>query len=126
MNDESPSSIVLKFIEYINKGDIERTISLMSEEFIFTDIPGRVYHVRGKESHKQFWSEYLSAYPNYKIHIHHVLTSGNGVAIIGKTTGSHVPPEIEEKETVLWIAEVTNGLISEWRIYSDEEEAEGS
>lgn len=45
------------------------------------------------------------------------------MAIIGKTTGSHVPPEVEEKETVLWTAEIRNGLVAEWRIYSDIEEA---
>ena len=49
--------------------------------------------------------------------------SGNAVAIIGKTTGSHVPPEVEEHETVLWTAEIRDGLVAEWRIYSDIEEA---
>ncbi len=44
------------------------------------------------------------------------------MAIIGKTTGSHVPPEVEEKENVLWTAEIRNGLVAEWRIYSDIEE----
>jgi len=48
---------------------------------------------------------------------------GNGVAIIGKTTGSHVPPEVEENETVLWTAEIRGGLVAEWRIFSDIEEA---
>ena len=51
---------------------------------------------------------------------------GDGVAIIGKTTGSHLPPEVEERETLLWTAEVHEGLVSEWRIYSDEEEVRKS
>lgn len=44
------------------------------------------------------------------------------MAIIGKTTDSHIPPEVEEKETVLWTAEIQNGLVAEWRIYSDTDE----
>ena len=48
------------------------------------------------------------------------------MAVIGKTTGSHVPPEIEEREVVAWIAEVQDGLVSEWRIYSDAEYAQRS
>jgi len=69
---------------------------------------------------------YLEQFPNYKIHAHKFLQGGNGAAIIGKTSGSHIPPEIEEKETLLWIAEIQDGLISEWRIYSDEEYAHRS
>lgn len=126
MDDLSPSSIVLKFVECINQGDLEGIALLTSQEYKFTDIPGRVYIFRGKESIKQSWDEYLSAFPNYKIHVHHVLESGNGVAIIGKTTGSHVPPEIEEKEIVLWTAQIRDGLISEWRIYSGSEYAQES
>jgi hypothetical protein len=69
------------------------------------------------------WPSYFASFPKYKIHVQQVLTSGNGVAIIGKTTGSHVPPEVEEKETVLWTAEIQDCLVAEWRIYSDIEEA---
>ena len=53
-----------------------------------------------------------------------ILTGGNGVAIVGRTTGSHVPPEVEEKETAFWTAQVRDGLAAERRIYSDIEEAE--
>jgi hypothetical protein len=49
------------------------------------------------------------------------LGCGNGVAIIGKTSGSHVGPEVEEREILVWTAEVQDGLISEWRIYKADE-----
>lgn len=39
--------------------------------------------------------------------------------MIGKTTGSHVPVEIERDETVIFIARIVEGLVSQWRIYSD-------
>jgi len=48
------------------------------------------------------------------------LQSGDSVAVIGGTTGSHVPPSIEANETLVWTAEVREGLIVEWRIYADE------
>jgi hypothetical protein len=69
---------------------------------------------------------YLENFPNYQIHAHKILQGGNGIAIIGKTSGSHVPPEIEEKETLVWTAEIKDGLIFEWLIYSDEEYAQRS
>jgi hypothetical protein len=48
------------------------------------------------------------------------------VVIIGKTTGSDVPPEIEEGETLVWTTEAKDGLIGEWRVYSGEEYARRS
>lgn len=120
MSDSSPCSIVLRFIRCINEGDLAGMASLVSPDVVFTDIRGRVYRER------EFMAGYLSEYPDYKIHVDYALGGGNGAAIIGKTTGSHVPAEIEEKEILVWTAEIRDGLICEWRIYSDEEYAERS
>ena len=117
MSKPVPKSVALKFVEIINAGDSEALIKLQTEDFTLIDMAGDV--TRGRDG----WHGYFSSFPKYKIHVQHVLTSGNGVAIIGKTTGSHVPPEVEEHETVLWTAEIRDGLVAEWRIYSDIEEA---
>ena len=114
---DNAKSVALKFVKVINAGDSEELIKLQTEDFTLIDMAGNVY--RGRDG----WQDYFSSFPKYKIHVKHVLMSGNGVAIIGKTTGSHVPPEVEEKETVLWTAETRDGIVAEWRIYSDVEEA---
>jgi ketosteroid isomerase-like protein len=114
---DNAKSVALKFVEVINAGDSEALIKLQTEDFTLIDMTGDVY--RGRDG----WQDYFSSYPKYRIHVQHVLMSGNGVAIIGKTTDSHVPPEVEEKETVLWTAEIRDDLVAEWRIYSDIEEA---
>ena len=106
-------STALTFVETINAGDPEKLILLQTEDFTLIDMEGDV--IRGRQD----WSDYFEAYPEYTIHVHHVLRGGNGVAIIGRTTGSHILPEVEEKETVLWTAEIRGDLVSEWRIYSD-------
>jgi ketosteroid isomerase-like protein len=115
MKISSPTEIALTFIECINAGDADRLTTLMTEDFTFIDKTGNV--TQGRER----W-DYFDQYPHYRIHVQHILTSGNGIAIIGKTTGSHVPPEFEEKETVLWTAEIREELVAEWRIYSDIDE----
>ncbi|MFX1562684.1 MAG: nuclear transport factor 2 family protein [Promethearchaeota archaeon] len=114
----SPKAVALKFVDVINAGDSKRLIKLQTEDFTLIDMAGDI--TRGRDG----WEGYFSDYPKYKILVQHVLTSGNGVAIIGTTTGSHIAPEIEEKETVLWIAEIRDGLVAEWRIYSDIEKIE--
>ena len=110
---EVMKSVALKFVEAINNGDSKALIKLETEDFTLVDAEGGVF--RGRDG----WEGYFADYPGYKIHIKNVLTGGDGVAIIGKTTGSQVSPEIEEKETVLWTAEIRDGLVVEWRLYTD-------
>jgi hypothetical protein len=46
------------------------------------------------------------AFPENRIHVHHALRGGKGVAIFGKTFGSRVPPEVEEHEWLMCLAEI--------------------
>ena len=125
MTDQGPAAVVLKYVECINKGQPDDVAALTAQEFTFTDSSGRVYVFRGKKEIKRCWREYFTPFPNYKIRVQQVLRGGDGVALIGQTNGSHVPAEIEEKSTVLWIATVRGGLVAEWRIYADEEYVQG-
>lgn len=117
MNDSSAIDVALKFVEYINGGDLEGLCSLMTDDFTFIDYRGKVE--RGKDTMREGFKGYFSEYPHYKIIVKKVLTGGAGVVIIGKTTGSHLPSEVEEKETVLWTAEIRDSRVAEWRIYAD-------
>ena len=118
MNRPTPESIVIEFIERINAGDSAGIAARTAPVYTFTDMEGDVYVVEVADAVRTSWDEYLLAYPNYRIHVDHVMRSGDGVAIVGRTTGSHLPPEVEREETVLWIAELEDGLVSAWRIYS--------
>ena len=117
-HSEAVKSAALSFVDRINAGDSKGLMELQSEGFTLVDYEGEVY--RGRSG----WEDYFEECPNYKIHVSHAITSGNGVAILGRTTGSHVSPEVEEKETILWIAQIRDGLVAEWRLYSDTEEVE--
>ncbi len=111
-DDNSPLSIVKTFIEWVNRGDIGKVNSFISPDIVFTDIEGRVYR------EPEFMENYLKAYPAYRIHADRILRGGDGAAVVGSTSGSHVPPDVEENEVLVWTAEVRGGLITEWRIYS--------
>lgn len=117
-HSEAVKSTALSFVNNINAGDSEGLMELQTEDFTLIDYEGEVY--RGRDG----WHDYFEGCPNYEIHVNHVITSGKGVAILGRTTGSHVTPEVEERETILWIAQIRDGLVEEWRLYSDTEEVE--
>ena len=113
MKEEDAKSVALKFVEVINAGDSKTLVELQSEDFTLIDMGGDVFC--GRDG----WEGYFSTYPKYKIHVNQVLVSGNDVAILGTTTGSHIPSELEEKETVLWTAKIRDGFVAEWQIYSN-------
>ena len=89
MKEEDTKSVALKFVKVINAGDSKTLVKLQSEDFKLIDMGGDVFC--GRDG----WEGYFSAYPKYKIHVKQVLMSGIDVAILGKTTGSHVRPKVE-------------------------------
>ena len=117
MDATRPEHIALEFVECINNQDIEGLVALMTEGF--TMIPDQGEPEVGREVMKKGFQGYFDDFPAYKIHIDKVARSGDDVAIVGKTTGSHIPPEIEAGETVIWIAKIEGQLVAEWRIFSD-------
>jgi ketosteroid isomerase-like protein len=116
MNGTNPVDVALEFVGRINDGDLEGLVAMMTGDHIFIDAGGDLEG--GREVMKGSWADYLSAHPEYRIHVKEVLRSGNAVAIIGTTTGSHVPTEVEVGATTVWIAEIEGDLVAEWRIYA--------
>jgi len=114
---DSPEEIALRFVECINNQDLPGLVALMTDDHVFIDYGGCVHTRRVME--EGGWPGYFSQYPDYKIHISKVARSGDDVALIGTTTGSHAPPEIEARWTLIWIARIRDGLVAEWRIYAD-------
>lgn len=110
--------IALEFVECINTQDVEGLAALMTEDHTFIGYEEGDVAV-GRERMKEGFAQYFEAYPEYKIHISKVTRSGKDIAIIGTTSGSQIPPEVEAKETVIWIAKMKDQLVSEWRIFTD-------
>ena len=120
MNSKGPADVALEFVERINAGDLEGLTALMTEDHTFVDLAGDIE--RGREVMREGWAGYFSAFPEYTIHVSRVAALGNVVIIIGGTTGSQIPPEIEARESVIWAARIEDGLVAEWHIvYADTE-----
>jgi hypothetical protein len=114
---EDPESIALEFVACINRQDLDGVVALMTEGF--TMIAHRGAPEVGRVLMAEGFRGYFSDFPKYRIHIQKITRCGNEVGLIGKTTGSHVPPQIEERETVIWVAKIEDQQVSEWRIFSD-------
>lgn len=116
MNDLKLQSIVIKFNECINNRDVDSLSLLMTDDHTFIDTDEFV--VKGKDKMIEKWKKFFEIYPEYQNHFESFYRDGNQLIITGSTETSYS----DLKGNFIWTAEIKNDLISEWRIYDDNEE----
>lgn len=112
--------LVFRFVGLINRGDSTSLAEMMADGFRFTDTAGEVFTVNDRGEKKKFWDDYFQGYPQYRIVMELMLSSGTDIAFIGKTCDSHIPRSVEINETLIWFAGIVGDQVSEWRIFSTE------
>jgi uncharacterized protein (TIGR02246 family) len=110
-----PAAVALEFVRSINAHDLDGLCALMTEDHVFTDYGGATQG--GRAAMRAGWEGYFRAWPNYRVRIEQVLASGNSVALVGTVSGSHLAAR-ETGRTFAWTAEVRDGLVASWRVYS--------
>ena len=111
--------MAVSFVDCINRGDLDGLAALMTDDHrlaVLDEDP-----VEGRDENVEAWRGYFGAFPTYVIHPSAFRAKGASVAVLGTTTGSHLglPDEEEQQLTVLWVAEVVDGRVAEWRILDD-------
>jgi hypothetical protein len=89
---------------------------LITEDHTFIDIPGRVHE--GGDTMIVGWAEFFREYPNYRNNFTSIKAKGDSVIMIDFSECSYDPLNCP----AIWTAEITDGLVSEWRVYDDTEE----
>lgn len=122
----SPLAVTLGFVDAINRGDIDRLASMMTEDYEL-----KVFHLppeAGLAKGVAGWRGYASAYPRYLIHPSRLAVQRDTVAVLGTTTGSHLalPDDEEMQLTLIWLSEVSGGKVRRWILIEDTPENRGS
>jgi hypothetical protein len=114
-----PVAAVLSFIDRINHCDVEGLVALIAEdhELRILDEPPVV----GRQANKDAWLGYMSRFPQYVIYPDRIAEREGAVAVLGRTTGSHLglPDEREIELFVLWLAKIRDGRLTLWSIIED-------
>lgn len=112
--------ITLNFVDKINQGDIQGLVSHLAPNHTFIDTQGDVEYDLQRVI--EGWQNYLESFPDYQIYIRRAFLTGDSVAIIGHTTGSHLNlPDAEEfhNEGVIWVSQVEDAKLTLWQILHD-------
>ena len=110
--------MLLTFIERANAHDLSGLTLLMTDDHAFVNAAGEV--TRGREMAADLWQSYLEWLPDYRIDVERVVGEGNVVALFGSVHGTPIDsPTGTWDIPAAWQGVVTDGRLSELRIYVD-------
>jgi ketosteroid isomerase-like protein len=120
----SSKSVAESFVRAINRHDIEDLAAHMTAGHRFVDSLGNV--VAGRDKMRAGWAGYFRMVPDYSIAVEECFCEGPVVVLLGVAQGTYAPdgvlrPVSRWTTGVALRAQIEDGLISEWRVYADNE-----
>jgi ketosteroid isomerase-like protein len=119
-----PLEVALNFVDRINRGDVDGLAGLMTDDHRFIDSMGA--EIRGRETMRLGWVEYLRMVPDYRIDVLQTLVEEDVIVLLGTAGGTCSrtggPPTHGAWQTpAAWRALIRDGLVAEWQVYADNE-----
>jgi len=116
--------VTLKFVEAICSHDVERIVTLVTDDHVLIDSGGQ--DLQGKKVVGVAWTAYFLAFPDYRIMVSEIIDQGSVVALFGTASGTFsvegkLLPENSWAIPACWKAVVEGGKIAEWQVYADNE-----
>jgi ketosteroid isomerase-like protein len=115
---------VLKFVNEVNRHDLESITGMLADDHLFTDGLGQEF--RGKAKMREGWAEYFRQFPDYHIGIKEWFQNGRVVGLFGVASGTYavngtLPAENRWKVPAAWRAVVRDGQLAQWQVFVDNE-----
>jgi ketosteroid isomerase-like protein len=112
----------LRFVNEINRHDVESLLALLTDDHVFTNAEGE--EIRGKDRLRATWAGYFRSFPDYHLGVKEWFQNGRVVAMFGVASGTFavgelLPAENRWKAPAAWRAVVRDHQIAQWQIYLD-------
>lgn len=112
----------LKFVNEVNRHDLESLVALLSDDHLFVDSLGQ--EVRGKERLREAWAAYFRWFPDYHLAVREWFQNGRVVAMFGTASGTFavgpdLPAQNRWKTPAAWRAVVREHQLAQWQVYAD-------
>jgi ketosteroid isomerase-like protein len=115
-------NIILEFVDFINKQNIEGMAGLMSHDHTFIDSLNN--SITGKEKMKSSWKFYFDWFPDYTIEISDIIQGRDCSAVFGYAKGTYHNLHNAENSNhfhlpAAWKVIIEKDKIKLWQVYAD-------
>ena len=117
-------TVAQAFVRAINRQDVDRLVELMSPNHRFIDSLGNV--TEGRDQMREAWAAYFRMVPDYAVAIEEYYPADPVVILLGIASGTYtcdgkLLPQNRWQTPIAIRALVEDSLVSEWRVYADNE-----
>lgn len=124
MPESDTVHLALRFVNEINRHDLDSLSALLTDDHVFVDALGQ--EIRGKARTRDAWAEYFRLFPDYHCGVKEWFQNGRVVAMFGTASGTfavggELPAERRWRIPAAWRAVVRDHLIALWQVYADNE-----
>jgi hypothetical protein len=122
MDESETARVALRFVNEVNRHEVESLLDLLTEDHVMIDPEGR--EVRGRDRLREVWSGWFRACPDYHLGVKEWFQSGRTVGMFGTASGTfavgeRLPAEHRWKAPAAWRAVVRDHRIAQWQVYLD-------
>jgi ketosteroid isomerase-like protein len=115
-------TIVLRFIDAINRADVSGICEMMTDDHVFTDSQGN--KIRGKETMRTAWQGFFELFPDYKIEFDEIFNVEETVIVLGFASGTYRAINTVDNRKFWKVpvgikATVKEDKIDYWQVYAD-------
>jgi ketosteroid isomerase-like protein len=128
-SESDTARIALKFVNEINRHDVESVLALITDDHLMIDPDG--VEVRGRDRLRAAWADLFRAFPDYHLGVKEWFQNGRTVGMFGVASGTfavgeQLPAENRWKAPAAWRAVVRDHRIAQWQAFLDRAAAQRS
>jgi ketosteroid isomerase-like protein len=121
-SESDTARVALRFVNEINRHDVESLLALLTEDHVMIDADG--IEVRGRDRLRSAWTDRFRAFPDYHLGVKEWFQSGRTVGMFGTASGTfavgaQLPAENRWRAPAAWRAVVRDHRIAQWQAYLD-------
>jgi ketosteroid isomerase-like protein len=119
-----PAAVGRRFVDAVNRHDLDALASLLAPAHLFVDSLGR--RLSGREPVLAAWRGYFELVPDYALEIRREMAAGAELAYFGTASGSlavrgALVPESAWSTPFAARARIEGDRLLEWQVYADNE-----
>jgi limonene-1,2-epoxide hydrolase len=113
--DRVPTDVVLGFLHALVEGDLERGLSLIADDIVYTNVS--LPTIRGKDRFRRAARAFYQYRMSFEVSVHRI--AENGSVVMTERTDAIILGPLRTQFWVCGVFEVNEGRITLWRDYFD-------